>query len=733
MDVSRIQLVDFLEGNDKRFVIPVYQRNYDWKKDNCKQLWDDLLDVQSQGRKLHFFGYIVSLDGVNINNEREISIIDGQQRITTISLLLLAMVHLIQEHTVNDLTIKSYEILDTYLRDKQSGKIRLKLKQIKGDDIALNNLFENTPNESEEGNNIIKNYSYFKYLLCKLPNNLHFIDILDSIKKLQVIGMNLSTAEDNPQLIFESLNSTGLGLLEADKVRNYLLMNLARKTQQDFYEKYWNQIEIRTGYNVSAFLKDYFTFKKRRAPNINKVYFVFKEYVQENPWGISDEVERKETFLKELLLYAGYYEKISKSSHKNIKINEYLKYINNLDTHVVYPFLLEIFKYNDNNVLDRDIKLSDDELREILTVLVSFIVRRFICGVPTSQLNKLFMTLGKDIEQYKPHYIKEYVNTFKYELAHKIVHSRFPTDAEFREKMLKEDIYHMKAKNKMHIFQLLEDYDHRSDDLEKMLKEGRIQIEHIMPQKLNEAWEKDLGEDYAKIHDEYLHTIGNLTFTLYNKELSNKSFLDKKNLPHGIMESKFSLNDFVRKQNIWNKETILKRANILIDKAIKIWKYPEFFEPSSPKSKTRDLYTFGLDDDIDFTWSEICMYSMSGRKKIPVIDCLWSNFYEEILKHLYSLDREKFREYLKNNDFLRNSDFAMGIIGTEEEAKEKLFGRIIEIDDDVFLEGTVSAKQIISNTKKMFDKLGISYENIKLYIKWKEEKEIKKGSRKDRG
>jgi uncharacterized protein with ParB-like and HNH nuclease domain len=256
MDAHKRNFIDFLDGSDKTFVIPVYQRNYDWKKENCRQLWNDLIDVCSQKRKSHFFGSIVSLSLVDNNEDRQLIIIDGQQRITTITLLLLAMVHLESESSEKDGSINIEEVWNKYLI--KEDKTRLKLKPIKNDSAALDKLYANKPNEYYERSNVTNNYLFFKDSLQKLQNSVHYSDILESIKKLEIVSMTLSKDEDNPQLIFESLNSTGLDLAEADKVRNYILMQLDAKTQELFYENYWNKIEKLTSYNVSAFLRDFF-------------------------------------------------------------------------------------------------------------------------------------------------------------------------------------------------------------------------------------------------------------------------------------------------------------------------------------------------------------------------------------------------------------------------------------------------------------------------------------------
>jgi uncharacterized protein with ParB-like and HNH nuclease domain len=705
MDAHKKNFIDFLDGSDKTFVIPVYQRNYDWKKEHCRQLWNDLLDVFRQNRKSHFFGSIVSLGFVDENDDRQLVIIDGQQRITTITLLLLAMVHMESESLEKDGSISIDDIWNKYLI--KEDKTRLKLKPVKNDSDALNKLYANKPNEYYAKSNVTANYLFFKDCLQKLPNDVHYSNILESIKKLEIVSMMLSKNEDNPQLIFESLNSTGLDLTEADKVRNYILMQLDSKTQELFYENYWNKIEILTSYNVSAFLRDFFIYKERRAPNINKVYSVFKEYMQKNPWKLPGDTEKKEAFLKELLLYASYYQDIIHSSHRDNEISKYLQYINNLEVTVVYPFLLELFYLNDETVNDHIV--SDSDLLAILKIIEIFIIRRLICDTKTSVLNKLFMTLGREIQAY-PSYPEEYLNILKFVLLEKVANLRFPSDDELREKMKTKDFYNLRPKNRIHIFQRLIDYEHREIvDIKKLLSERRFTFEHIMPQRINtnREWQDELGHNYALIHRTYLHTIGNLTFTAYNSEMSNKSFSEKKAMKGGFAETRLLFNDFIVEQERWDEQAIKKRTEMLIEDALIVWPYISATVPVKQKSKGVS-YTIGLDDDVDVTGFEIQAFSLSGRQKILVNT--WVDFYEQITEKVYTTEREKFRELLGANDLVP------GVIGSDIDAKNNL-KRTLRIDGDVYLEKNFTPKEIVQNVLTMFTKLTINSDKIKLYVK----------------
>ena len=252
MKGSETKLIKYMEGADKRFVIPVYQRNYDWKIENCKQLYDDLVKVVRNNRKNHFFGSIVSTYNPDGDNE-EYQIIDGQQRLTTVSLLRLAMYNLIRQGKVvpadNRLSDRIYE---DYLVDKyQPEETRIKLKPIKNDRKAFGKLFDEET-EHIGGSNLTTNYNYFYDRIQK--EEITIDELFQAIRSLEIISIRLDS-DDNPQLIFESLNSTGLDLSEGDKIRNYILMGQPSKQQEVYYEKYWNKIEENTNYQVDLFVR----------------------------------------------------------------------------------------------------------------------------------------------------------------------------------------------------------------------------------------------------------------------------------------------------------------------------------------------------------------------------------------------------------------------------------------------------------------------------------------------
>lgn len=497
MKGNEMKLVAYMQGSNKRFVIPVYQRNYDWKIENCKQLFDDLVKVIRNGRKSHFFGSIVSVynpDGAN----DEFLVIDGQQRLTTVSLLLLAMYNLLEKGIVVPAKASlSERIYETYLVDKwQDDDTRIKLKPVKNDRMAFSKLFDDESEHIKESNLTI-NYNYFHERIQK--EEITIDELFDSLSRLEIISITLNQ-DDNPQLIFESLNSTGVALSEGDKIRNFILMGLPTKEQNDFYEKYWNKIEVCTGYEVSAFIRDYLSVKQQVTPSMNRIYYTFKAYVEDR------ELET-EPLLSDLLSYAKWYEILVKGKTANSALNACIYRLNRLETTVTRPFFLEILRLHSEN------KLSMDEVTDVFLTTENYLFRRTICDLPTNALNKIFLMLHKDVMRYDGT-DDNYVAKLKYALLAKKERARFPDDAEFAESFSTRPMYLMNSKNKIYVLERLENFGTAEDkDVYRHFDDGTYSIEHIMPQHLTPAWVKDLGEDYLTIHEGLYAERNTSTFT----------------------------------------------------------------------------------------------------------------------------------------------------------------------------------------------------------------------------
>ena len=609
-------LAEYMQGANKRFIIPVYQRNYDWKLENCKQLYDDLVKVIKTNRKTHFFGSIVSVyepSGKNI----EFLVIDGQQRLTTVSLLLLAMYNLIQKGAIipqDDML--ATRIYEEFLVDKyQKQETRIKLKPVKNDKKAFGKLFD-TDDEHIRGSNITNNYNYFYERIQK--QEISIDELFDAICRLEIISIRLEN-DDNPQLIFESLNSTGLDLSEGDKIRNFILMGLPSQQQELYYEKYWNRIEEHTGYDVSAFIRDYLSVKQQEIPAQKRIYRDFKEYVN------SANVEL-EILLDELLKYAKRYAILLRGCPDNRTLDACIYRLNRLETTVTRPFFLEILRLQDEKVL------NIDDVTDIFLTTENYLLRRSICDLPTNVLNKVFLTLHHEIMRYDGTG-DNYIEKFKYALTSKKERARFPDDDEFAMLFSERQIYQMNSKNKVYILERLENDNTLEDkDVYRHVDAGDYSIEHIMPQHLTPTWIKALGADYEQIHEQWLHRIANLTLTAYNSKYSNSSFEEKKTMEHGFSQSGIRLNQDIAKKDKWTLAELEERDSALTQRALKIWVRPT--TDYKPAEKQLDSYT--LDDDAEtFSGRLIAKFNYKNTEQ-PVGS--WAEMYEKVLRILYAED-----------------------------------------------------------------------------------------------
>lgn len=586
-------LIKFFDGSDKRFIIPLYQRNYDWKEDNCEQLFQDLLKMHHSDRKSHFFGSIVS--SIQSGTEDRF-IIDGQQRITTVSLLLIAMVNAFK---VGDIQATDGKLVDKifkrYLVDEyQEDERKVKLKPIKKDMDAFDALLYKPKEQYLKGSNVTRNYEFFYDKIVK--SGLTMDELFETIKKLEVINIKLDE-DDDPQLIFESLNSTGLDLSEADKIRNYLLMSLAPAEQDDLYTRYWNPIEESTKYDPSSFVRDYLTMKQGKIGRIDKIYFIFKEYAE------NERIGRAE-LLKEMHHYAKIYSQIDNANMGTEKINRKLNQVRTLDSTVAYPFYMAFFDYAEKN------GLSDEEKYRVLDIVEAYWARRIICNLPSNALNKVFATLHRDVLNNMNKAVEgtnpTYTDVLIYLLLKKGRSSVFPKDDEVKEDFATRQVYKMPANLRMFILERMENRDSKEcHDVVKQLTEKTISIEHIMPQTLSEKWKDALGEEWERIHQQYLHTMANLTLTGYNSQYSNLAFLEKRDMEKGFNDSAFRLNNYVKSCDQWTEVEMKQRQHDLLEVFMRLWPMPSTtFEPAKREIESASIE----DDDYEFTGKKIQGY-----------------------------------------------------------------------------------------------------------------------------
>ena len=567
-------LSSFIEGNKVQFIIPVYQRNYDWLLENCDQLFNDLVKLNQSDRPTHFFGSIVtsSADGYGFNR----LVIDGQQRLTTISLLLLAGIKAVKDGklTVSNESRLS-EAREVFLLAKYSTADRkIKLVPIENDMKAYDLIFEDEGTVIEDSK-VTRNYRHFYDLLTKDPQQLTFDELLDAIERLQIISIELD-GNDDPQLIFESLNSTGLALTGADKIRNYLLMSLTADEQQNCFKNYWQKIEYATDNQPTMFLRDYLTIKQQlqRPVRIANIYPEWKKYM----YGKDRKAE-----LAEMLDYAQYYRQITKGELSTDKLSKKIHHICNIETDVANVFFIQFLKYASIN------NLPENEIYKVIDLVENYMARRIVCNMPANALTQVFCALHKDVVKSMDEYnssesgnIYSYSDILTYHIMRRDGNYQFPRDTQFVESIKTRDAYHMLKPFQIFLFERLENSVHGEyNDVANDMRTKMATIEHIMPQTLNASWIAMLGTDYEIVKEKYLHTFANLTLTGINSELSNKAFEVKRdgkvidgNISPGYKDSKYRLTRSVTACQKWTEVELENRSTEIVEIFLRLYPLP---------------------------------------------------------------------------------------------------------------------------------------------------------------
>lgn len=594
MKANELQIINFLQAANVQFVIPVYQRNYDWKNAECNELLHDIIAVETEKRGTHFIGSIVYIhEGIHlIDDVKELVIIDGQQRLTTINILYVALYRFAKE---NDKKQDAERLYNMFLTNQyaQNESSKLKLKQTDTNSLAFKAIMVGTEQEFNGFSNVIENFNFFKSNI----NEANFDLILKGLNRLMFVQISLERDKDDPQRIFESLNSTGLDLSQSDLIRNYILMDLPPREQNRTFENIWSPIEenakdlVKQNSLVSDFIRDYLTLRNKKIPNKNKVYFEFKNlYSNKKEDAYFQELEN----IKSL---SAHYKKLANPfTVKDADIRKELEYINRLEINVAYPFLLQVFEDTDNGLL------SKYELIKILQLIQSYTWRRFIVGLPTSALNKIFMSLYAEVDT------EDYYDSIAKALVKKKGSAKFPSNEDLKTALKDKDLYNTQPKNRNYLFEMLENFNNK--EFVNTNNEA-ITIEHIFPRNPNEKWTTDLtSADYFLFKEKYLNTIGNLTLSGNNGALSNKSYLEKKEMnkdgnEQGYNFSRLWLNKYLTTINHWNVKKYEERHAIIVDRFLKIWEYPDvviteindteeqnIFDAESPRNKKLEYYIF---------------------------------------------------------------------------------------------------------------------------------------------
>lgn len=683
-------IISFLESRRESFIIPVYQRNYDWKQKNCEKLFNDLSNIYEKQLDAYFIGSIVTYPNPKQSEDSRLTerlIIDGQQRITTLFILLIALRDHINENGLEEKeVVESVESIVFNLKSK-----KLKLKSVKQDDEILSHLIDKRLRPQDTRSNIYFNYDYFRRVLKESPIAPHHI--LRTLDKLQIVNITLERDIDNPQLIFESLNSTGVDLSGADLIRNFLLMDLPSEKQEQFYFGYWQVIEENTKFRVKELIRHYLTIQTKSIPKKNDkaIYESFKTFLAKSK--IS-----KEGFLKELIEYSRYFNWIAFATYPSQKISAALNIFDRLEVGVAYPYFLTVFKALDEQIL------TEDEVLECLQMIETFVFRRIICEVPTNALNKIFMNLAAEIERVKQHDLN-YNEKLRLVLIQKKSSQRLPDDAEFKSNMQTREVYRMKSKNKVYLLEKLENYENTERvDIENLLSDKKISIEHIMPQKLSHNWKQQLGNNYQTVHDRYLHRLGNLTLTGYNSNMSNYSFLKKKEA--GFDDSRFYLNKFIANTTEWNEFSMIERGEKLAERALKIWSYPRI---DSFYLDTEDTSYFELNDYEHFARRKVKRIEFSGET-ISIEGGHWRNMYKSVCQKLFELDPQLFISQESNPAFIK---LKRKYVSTDKSELSKP----MKIAESVYIESNLNTYYFCNNLIELFRVYDWDESELQIYLK----------------
>jgi uncharacterized protein with ParB-like and HNH nuclease domain len=562
MKATETRLFKFLQKS-AQFIIPIYQRQYSWSHAQCDQLFKDIVSAGSSNLEAHFIGSVVYIErGLYSHSDvPQLLIIDGQQRLTSTTLLIAALTREMQKRIddgienvvdgTNAKKLKKYYLCN----DAEDGDLFYKLILTKADDEALRNLVDGKPIQNEASTlRVIQNFLLFERKLLNTTNE-QLNQVYRGLQKLIIVDIALDREKDNPQLIFESLNSTGLDLSQADLIRNFVLMGLEPNQQKQLYNDYWFPMESDFGngeysWMFNQFMRDYLTVKTGKPPRIGDVYEGFKKYTSSLDSNITE-------IVADVHLHAKFYISFVRELEADPKLLEVFKDVNAYKVDVAYPLILELYH-------DYHFKiLTVNEFEQCCRLIESYVFRRFICDIPTNSLNKTFAGFSKTLRKDK------YLESFKAELIKFTSYRRFPSDDEFKRCLAAKDMYNIRSK--AYWLRRLENADRK----ERVIVEDYT-IEHVMPQnkKLSTQWQDELGEDWQRIQETYLHTIGNLTLTGYNSELSDKPFKMKRDMEGGFSQSPLKLNQSLSQLDSWNEEEIKKRALILSNKMADIWTCP---------------------------------------------------------------------------------------------------------------------------------------------------------------
>jgi len=549
----------------KQFVVPIYQRLYSWGEPQCSKMWDDIvLAGKHDSLGSHFTGSVVYVErsmGTTTQPEPDL-IIDGQQRATTVTLLLAALAEYLEgqpdglREPVDGFSprkIRGYYLFN----ELEEGDRQYKLVLTQHDQEALSRVLQGQPS-LDDSSRVPANYEFFR---SKMEEpGFDPVVLCKGLSKLVIVDVKLEPGRDNPQLVFEAMNSTGKELSEADLIRNFVLMDLPHARQLELYNRYWREIEREfVGVSEGQFdelVRHYLTIKTRSIPRQDELYAAFKDYVASThgPETIDD-------LVIDLSRYARRYGLIVLGRESNPELSAAFGELHEVRMKQSYPLLLELYRVYDDGLI------TTSDVVRVVNAVTTMGLRRGVCGLGSQGLNKTFMqaavALAKDPRADVPIAF----------LLSRRGGTRFPEDREFRERLLSFNAYEFNRRS--YFLATLENYGRK-----ERVSVSEYTIEHVLPQNpdLSHEWREELGQDWQEVQAKYLHTIGNLTLTGYNSKYSDKPFAAKRDMEGGFRQSPIRLNESIASCDRWDETAITARAELLADLAVTIWPTPTLVE-----------------------------------------------------------------------------------------------------------------------------------------------------------
>jgi uncharacterized protein with ParB-like and HNH nuclease domain/predicted transport protein len=623
MKATEAKLLDFLKKSPQ-FVIPIYQRTYSWTEKECRQLWDDIVRCGSSDKiAVHFVGSIVYVESglSQVTHQAPLLVIDGQQRLTTVSLLLAALAKAVAESEPFDgfsqRKIKNYYLVNP----EETGERHFKLLLSQTDKASLTALVSDGEPPQHPSIRINANFEFFKRWIGE--GKVDLATLCRGLAKLMVVDIALTRDQDNPQLIFESMNSTGKELSQADLIRNFILMGLEPGLQTKLYEQFWRPMELDFGQEAygthfDGFMRHYLTVMTGELPNINAVYDAFKGHARKSRADFSDDKSHIESLVREIRDYARHFCAMALGSEPDAELKNAFHDLRELRVDVAYPFLLELYHDYKADMF------SKADLLASVRLIEAYVFRRAICAIPTNSMNKTFATFTKAMKKDR------YLESIQAHFLGLPSYRRFPSDDEFRRDFQTRDIYNFRSRS--YWLRRIENYGRK----ERVVVD-EYTIEHLLPQNenLSQKWRETLGEEWQRIQQTWLHTLGNLTLTAYNSDYSDRTFAEKRDMPSapekGLKQSPLKLNQGLAALETWNEETIKARAGRLAEIGVAVWSAPklpqDILDAYLRKPDANTAYT--IDDHPNLLTANMRPVFDAFRKAVLVLDPCVS---EEFLK-----------------------------------------------------------------------------------------------------